>query len=293
MDKIKVLVFAANPKRDLQLDEEIRKIEQKVQGSLLRSLEMISALAARGEDLIDRLNRHRPHIVHFSGHGSRAGRIFFVGDDGKAKPVEGKALATVFRVCKDNIRGACFNACYSRDLAQSLIADGAIDFAIGMNDSIGDEAARIFSAQFYGSLGDGRSVQSAFDQAVAEMMVQGTNQETQPELHVRGGVDASSLTLEPLPSMPGENVVPRRGVPFADHANPVPSMDRLTFVKTLVGLSPPDFDILLAAIPGASVHVSPRGAIPEKAAELVRWAESPKGCGLTAVEETFKELQNP
>src|SRR5512135_1869002 len=140
MNTIKVLVFAANPKMDLQLDEEIRKIEQKVWASQLRSLEMIPALAARGEDLIDRLNRHQPHIVHFSGHGSRAGQIFFVGDNGEAKPVDGKALAAVFRACKDNLRGVCFNACYSRDLAQALISDGVIDFAIGMNDSIGDEA---------------------------------------------------------------------------------------------------------------------------------------------------------
>jgi hypothetical protein len=196
MNTIKVLVFAANPRMDLQLDEEIRKIEQKVWASQSRSLEMIPALAARGEDLIDRLNRHKPHIVHFSGHGSRAGQIFFVGDDGKAKPVNGRALSAVFRACTDNLRGVCFNACYASALAETLIADGVIDFAIGMNDSIGDEAARIFSARFYGSLGDGRSVQNAFDQAVAEMMVQGTNEERLPELHVRVGADVGSLTLE-------------------------------------------------------------------------------------------------
>jgi hypothetical protein len=197
MDKIKVLVFAANPRMDLQLDEEIRQIKKKVQGSLLRSLTMISAEAARREDLIDQLNEHQPHIVHFSGHGSRAGQIFFVGDDGNVKAVGGKALAAVFRACKDNLRGVCFNACYASSLAEALIADGIIDFAIGMNDSIGDEAARIFSARFYGSLGDGRSVKNAFEQAVAEMTVQETDEETLPELHVRPGVDARTLTFRP------------------------------------------------------------------------------------------------
>src|SRR6516165_5603952 len=81
--KLKVLFLAANPRSDLRIDEEIRGIQQRVWSS--GAVEIIPALAARREDLIDLLNRHKPHIVHFSGHGSRLGQIYFVGADGSPK----------------------------------------------------------------------------------------------------------------------------------------------------------------------------------------------------------------
>ena len=195
MDKIKVLFFAANPKRDLNLEEEIHKIEGKLRASEQRSLELVPALATRRSDLIDKLNWHKPHIVHFSGHGSKAGQIYFVGDDGTAKPVGQDALVALFRACKDNIRLAVFNACYSHPLAEALIQGQVVDFAIGMDAAIGDEAARTFAARFYGSLSDGRSVRQAFDQARVELMLEEIPEEQTPELLARDGVNASQVFL--------------------------------------------------------------------------------------------------
>ena len=78
MDKVKILFLAANPKNTptLQLDEEIRAITQKIRSSEYRdSLELISAWAVRADDLLQVFNEHKPHIVHFSGHGSSEGEI--------------------------------------------------------------------------------------------------------------------------------------------------------------------------------------------------------------------------
>lgn len=44
--------------------------------------------------------------------------------------------------------------------------------SIGMNTSIGDDAARVFAAQFYSSIGFGLSIQKAFDQAKAALMLE-------------------------------------------------------------------------------------------------------------------------
>ncbi len=60
-------------------------------------------------------------------------------------------------------------------------------------------------------------------------------------------------------------------------------MDRLSVVMTLEALDPTDFASIVASIPDAFRHVSRHGTIPEKAAELLGWTESPPGPGLDAI----------
>jgi hypothetical protein len=64
-------------------------------------------------------------------------------------------------------------------------------------------------------------------------------------------------------------------------------MDRNTLVDTLERLTPADFQSLVTRIPRAASHVSRQGTVAEHAAELIRWAESPRGCGLRAIEEAL------
>ena len=69
MSKTKVLFLAANPIKlnFLNLDEEFRAIDRKIQASEQRnSLELIPAFAVRADDLQEELLKHQPHIVHFS-----------------------------------------------------------------------------------------------------------------------------------------------------------------------------------------------------------------------------------
>ena len=61
-------------------------------------------------------------------------------------------------------------------------------------------------------------------------------------------------------------------------------MDRTTLVRTLAAFDPADFATLIATIPRAAMHVSRHVTVPEQAAELIRWAESPTGPGLAAIE---------
>jgi hypothetical protein len=77
----------------------------------------------------------------------------------------------------------------------------------------------------------------------------------------------------------------------ADFLTPSPqrtaAMDRLTLVRTLTAFNPTDFAKLIAMIPGAAEHVSRQGTVAEQAGELIRWAESPTGPGLAAVQEAL------
>jgi len=58
-------------------------------------------------------------------------------------------------------------------------------------------------------------------------------------------------------------------------------------------LAPTDWARLMTSIEGAAAHVSHNLPIPEQVAQLVRWAESPNGPKLAAVEKAFKEFRNP
>jgi hypothetical protein len=76
--RLTVLYLASNPFNTptLQLDLEIRAIETKIRMSEHRdSLEAILKLAVRPDDLQQALLVYKPHVVHFSGHGTTTGEL--------------------------------------------------------------------------------------------------------------------------------------------------------------------------------------------------------------------------
>jgi len=196
MNKIKVLFFASDPfkQRPVDLAEEIHQITAKIRASDYRdTLELVSEFATRPDDLLQMLNQHRPHVVHFSGHGTKTEQLILVGNDGKPKPVSKPALLGLFRTLKDNIRVVLLNACYSRPQAEAIAE--VIDCAVGMNTAIGDQAAIVFAASFYRALGFGRSVKDAFDQGLTALMLEGIPEETTPQLVAGPGVDPTKVVL--------------------------------------------------------------------------------------------------
>src|SRR3954464_4047080 len=198
MDKVKVLFLAANPAgtQPLKLDEEVRQITAKVRASEHRdSLELITRWAVRPDDLMQALLEVKPHVVHFSGHGSSASELILLDDQGNAKPVSKAALVHLFRTLKDKVRIIVLNACYSRPQAEALAE--TIDCTVGMNRAIGDAAAIVFAASFYRALGFGRTVKEAFELGVAGLLVEGIPEDQTPELLTPPGVDAAGLHIPP------------------------------------------------------------------------------------------------
>ena len=194
--KITVLFLAASPvdQVQLRLDEEVRVISEKIRGAKHRdSVDLVSRWALRTGDLMQHLNEHQPHIVHFSGHGSDQDELVFHRDDGTTKLVTKEAISAAIAATADNIQLIVFNACYSKAQAQAVTQH--VDAAIGMSTAIGDEAARVFSAQFYSALGFGKSIQRAFEQARAQLLLEGIPEEDTPELYVRDGMDADEIVL--------------------------------------------------------------------------------------------------
>lgn len=196
LQKIRILFLSANPASTtpLRLDEEVREITNKIGASRYRdSFELVTQWAVRPDDLLQCLNQHRPHIVHFSGHGSTAEEIVLLDDARCPAPVSTKALASLFRVLKGNVRVVLLNACYSRSQAEEITQH--VDCAIGMNRAIGDEAAIKFAASFYRAVGFGNSILDAFGQGQASLLLHGIAEDQTPELLARKGVRPSEIVL--------------------------------------------------------------------------------------------------
>jgi CHAT domain-containing protein len=185
MAKVKILFLAADPceENTLALEEEIRAISSKIRMAEHRdTLELLSAHAVRPDDLQQLLLQHQPHVVHFSGHGSRAEQLI-LKDGGRPRSLSKDSLVGLFELLKDNLRVVVLNACHTKPQAEAIAE--VIDCAIGMNTAIGDKAAIVFAAAFYQALGFGRDVQTAFKLGRNALELEGIPEEQTPELHYR------------------------------------------------------------------------------------------------------------
>jgi hypothetical protein len=195
-DSCTIVFFAANPQSTTQLDlaEEIRAITEKIRASKHRdSIDFVTALATRPDDLLQYLNEHDARAVHFSGHGSGTPGLVLQDETGQIALVDAAALRALFKVLKGNVRLVVLNACDSLEQARGIAKE--IDCVIGMRASIGDEAARIFAASLYRAIGFGKSVQEAFDQGKTALMLHGIPEDKTPILLCRRGVRASMVQL--------------------------------------------------------------------------------------------------
>ena len=89
-------------------------------------------------------------------------------------------MGRLFAVFDDSVQCVLLNACYSETQARAI--GEHIPYVIGMQRSIGDEAAIAFSATFYQALGSGLSIVDAYELAVAGMGLEDNRQASIPVL---------------------------------------------------------------------------------------------------------------
>jgi hypothetical protein len=222
MSKVRVLFLVSNPleQNRLALDEESRTIAARIRSADHRdALELISAWAVRPDDLQQLLLQHKPHVVHFSGHGTRAGpdqeipsgnpasrrdmkrmsgsredELVLKNEAGLAQPISKLALVHLFEVLNDNIHLVLLSACHSESIAEALAE--VVPCTIGMRATVTDAAAITFAAAFYQALGFGRSIREAFDLGKNALMNLEIPEDSAPRLYCRAGAeDAVNVVL--------------------------------------------------------------------------------------------------
>jgi len=200
-DNVTILLLGANPldTDPLQLDEETRAIDEALREAEYRNrFQLEQHWAVRYNELSRFLQRHKPHIVHFSGHGSASGELAFSDVGGKKHLVPPETLAELFRILRGNIRCVVLNACYSEEQAQAIAK--SIDCVVGMTRKVPDAAALQFSAAFYESLGYGSSIADAFGLGCNRMGAYVVGEETTPKLLDPNNKAASIVFVGPQPA---------------------------------------------------------------------------------------------
>jgi formylglycine-generating enzyme required for sulfatase activity len=161
---MKILILASNPRKDLNLDDEIRLLRSVIARSRDRDqVEVVSEPGVRVGDLQGLLLRHKPQIVHFCGHGGGKEGLIFKREEGGEQWVRADALANMFGlnpICQ-HVQCVLLNACYSEEQASAIVS--RIDYVVGMSHEIQDNAAIAFSKGFYLALGEGCSIEDSFE----------------------------------------------------------------------------------------------------------------------------------
>ncbi len=200
----KILILAANPLDTdrLRLDKEVEEIRTTLERSPNRdNFAIESRGAVTPQDLQTYLFNLNPYILHFSGHGGGDLGLFFEDEDGKAIAVrtggsnrklvvvdeESDAIAVrkvgledFFKLFANQIQCVVLNACYSEVQATAIAKH--IPYVIGMNQAIGDKAARNFSEGFYKAIWADRSIEDAFVSGVTAIALESIPEELTPVL---------------------------------------------------------------------------------------------------------------
>jgi GUN4-like len=160
----KILILASNPRKNLDLAQEIRNLKDVIEQSPNHpQLEVVDERAVRVGDLQRFLFKHKPQIVHFCGHGCGEEGLVLESSKGGEQRVGTEALTGLFKLVHpkiSTIECVLLNACYSEEQANAIVTH--IDYVIGIRQTILDVAAIAFSEGFYRALGYGCSIEQSY-----------------------------------------------------------------------------------------------------------------------------------
>jgi hypothetical protein len=175
--RVGFLFLGASPEtRDrIRADREFGQIAAILRESPFRDrIEQHSALAVTPDEIPHSLVASRPHVLHFSGHGTDTRSILVENSSGLPQAIPGDSLVKLLQIFKDRLRVVVLNACHSEPLAKEAAA--FVDAVIGMAGNISDDGAMSFSRGFYRALGHGEDLQRAFDLGCTQIELDGFSQ---------------------------------------------------------------------------------------------------------------------
>jgi hypothetical protein len=187
--KVRILLLSSNPWNvsRILVDEEAREVFEKIhEGPYRDRFEVQTHVAVRPRDLQRLLLKYRPHIVHFSGHGSRQQRVILSGPNGRGETLDQQGLANLFALYNRHVRLVLLSACFTAAQARSI--SEVVNYSIGTRRAIGDKVCVAFAGAFYRALGFGKSVKDAFESARAELALTKMPRSRGIELFIRKSV---------------------------------------------------------------------------------------------------------
>jgi hypothetical protein len=159
-----ILILASNPKgtQPLNLNKEIDLITEGLRRSQnCNEFCIISRSDVSPKTLRSAMSELKPQIVHFCGHGKGQQGLVLQDDNGRERLVRTEELTDLFKIFAEWVECVVLNACYSEEQANAIVQH--VNYVIGMNQAVRDDAAIVFAEDFYQGIGDGLSIEKAFE----------------------------------------------------------------------------------------------------------------------------------
>lgn len=203
-----ILILSANPKgtQVLNLAKELSEIQDaKERAEQSRYFQLEYKPAASFIDMQRSLQKFRPEIFHFCGHGSGQAGLLLEGEVSQRERISTQGLANLFRFFRKKYPGCLecvlLNACYTTVQAEEVAK--YIPIVIGMPQAIDDRAAREFVISFYDQLFSGSTIEEAFELGRITMEAYGVPDDELPQV-VKSSVSNNQANSE---SIDTDNVI--------------------------------------------------------------------------------------
>ena len=184
------MAAAPDDKIYVNVIKEGTEIQQTLDGQRDK-FQFFHSLGITKDHFLDDLERYRPNILHFSGHGTESSSLVFQDGD----ELSSEQLEKTFQSLPFKISVVFLNACYSKHQARSI--SKYVDYIIGMKKAVSDEAAIIFSSKFYKSLLKNINYKEAYTDAIAYLSYYLESESSIPKLITSHGFDSISKISKP------------------------------------------------------------------------------------------------
>jgi hypothetical protein len=184
------MAAAPDDKIYVNVVKEGTEIQQTLDGQRDK-FQFVHILGITKDHFLDDLERYRPNILHFSGHGTESSSLVFQDGD----ELSSEQLEKTFQSLPFKISVVFLNACYSKHQARSI--SKYVDYIIGMKKAVSDEAAIIFSSKFYKSLLKNINYKEAYSDAITYLSYYLESESSIPKLITSHGFDSISKISKP------------------------------------------------------------------------------------------------
>ncbi|MET0753913.1 MAG: toll/interleukin-1 receptor domain-containing protein, partial [Pyrinomonadaceae bacterium] len=160
---VNVLYLGSDGGGGLDLTGQAGQIEEILsEPSVSKRFNFNSYFDVTTENIFKILNKHKPHIMHFSGK-QNGGNVLIRTPSGAITTISDRALAGLLQNLGNEVVLTIIDTCKSSRCARSVTE--TVPFAMGVAGDIYDSDATLFYNVFYGALTSGLSISAACGQA--------------------------------------------------------------------------------------------------------------------------------
>ena len=167
-----VLLFLGLGIRKDEVAIDINGDAELLRKELLKTgvIKIVKRNRVRRKDIVPLIDRYRPKIIHFDGHGCD-GMLALEDSSVNSGDLFYHELRDVLKLERGSLDLVYFDSCRSLSMANETI--GFLPCAIGFEDTVQVHEARSFSLQFYSSLARRKSISKAYEAACAHIKLIG------------------------------------------------------------------------------------------------------------------------